>query len=127
MTSPKEWANIFHNCLRSNCSEHDTYEDCENELATHFHKAVEEARQDGTFRGGYHLGDLQKAYRRGRAEGEDNLSYWQDRLKDARAEAFEQAAKVAERGIESWPCEGTEYSLASKDIAKQIRSLKGKP
>lgn len=38
-----ERARRFHDCLRSNCSEHETFEDCEKELILAFDEAVTEA------------------------------------------------------------------------------------
>lgn len=36
-----------HDCLRSNCSEHDTYEDCENALREKIELALDEAEERG--------------------------------------------------------------------------------
>lgn len=38
----------FHDCLRSNCSTHETFEDCERAIATALREMYQQGRDDGS-------------------------------------------------------------------------------
>ena len=42
--TPKELGEKYHVCFRGNCSEHETYDDCEKELVADVEKIIHEAR-----------------------------------------------------------------------------------
>jgi hypothetical protein len=105
--TPKELAAKFHNCLRSNCSIHDSFKECEMVLADEFYAAINSAFTDGFEECNRLIPIIEK---------------------EAREKAYKEAAKTAE----FYPTKAGLYEHMwaipnmCRIIAEEIRALKSK-
>lgn len=96
--TPTEHAAIFHDCLRSNCEQHETYDDCEKALVAQIAQAVEEDRAA-------HNNRVEKV------------------VKEIKAEAYENAAKIVghEAVHTQDTCDRCDYARKIRARAKEMK------
>ena len=93
----------FHNCLRANCSEHETHEDCEKSLIAQLIAYGEERYQDGIgdskMIDAAHDQGFKLGYQRGIAEAAERVDSIWDKHTHCEAELVLEECLEAIRGL----------------------------
>lgn len=127
--TPEECAEKFHDCLRGNCSRHETWDDCEKEIATQIREVILKLCEGEDC---FVAQKEQEAYQKGRASMQEEMEEEAMRCAEhrrldhlaGRTIALEEAAKRLE-----WPHhfknpEDQKLADLRNALAQEIRALK---